>query len=136
MGKLRFKTQYGTVPNQILNSKKLSLKAKGLYGYLQAKPEGWEFSAERIVLETADGRDAVRSGLRELEKVGLLQRMRNKDTHGQWDHEYILYPNFPSAGFPSSDKPSINKAISKKKLNTTVPKGTRIKIGKEIHSIK
>lgn len=67
MAKLKISEQYGVIPNSVLHDAELSLKAKGLYGYIQSKPDGWEFSAERIMNECKDGLESVRAGLRELE---------------------------------------------------------------------
>lgn len=65
------------VANVVLNDKKLSLGAKGLFAYLFSKPEGWQFSSVRIAAEQADGRDAVLAALRELEVAGYLIRQKH-----------------------------------------------------------
>ena len=44
MGKLKITSSYGIVPNAILNNKELSLRAKGVFAFLQGKPDGWNFS--------------------------------------------------------------------------------------------
>lgn len=68
MAKLNLSHRYGITPNEILNDPRLSFKAKGLYGYIQSKPDGWEFSADKILTQTKDGRDGINAGLNELEK--------------------------------------------------------------------
>lgn len=90
MAKLKKPNQgWAWIPNTILQNKNLTLKAKGLWIHLNSKPEGWVFSAERIAAEQADGRDAVRSALRELEAAGLLSRSRRSVGTG-WEDEYEL----------------------------------------------
>lgn len=90
MTKLKKPNQgWAWIPNSILQNKNLTLKAKGLWIHLNSKPDGWNFSAERIAAEQADGRDAVRSALRELEEVGLLTRTRRSVGTG-WEDEYEL----------------------------------------------
>src|SRR5258708_5712315 len=64
------------VANEVLSRPDLSLKAKGLYAYLFSKPDGWDFSGDRIVNETKDGRKIVYAALKELENNNLLQRNR------------------------------------------------------------
>lgn len=64
------------VANSVLSDPNLSAKAKGLYAYLYSKPDDWDFSLHRIVLEMADGKRAIASGLRELEEAGYLTRTR------------------------------------------------------------
>ena len=90
MSKLRKPEQgWAWIPNAILQNKSVSLKAKGLWAYLNSKPDGWIFSIDRIANETADGRDAVRSAIHELETAGLLARTRRSIGTG-WEEEYDL----------------------------------------------
>lgn len=64
------------VANEILKDPNLSFKAKGLYAYLFSKPDTWDFSSNRMVMETKDGRKAIMSMLKELEESGYLQRLK------------------------------------------------------------
>lgn len=52
---------FTTVPNSVLNDPRLSWKSKGLWAYIQSKPDGWDFSSERIAKDSADGVESVRS---------------------------------------------------------------------------
>jgi hypothetical protein len=91
MPKLIIKNKYGIIPNEILNSKELSLSAKGLYGYLQSKPDGWRFSISRMASQLKEGKDAIRRAILELEKFGLLKRIPKKDKGGRWvGYDYEL----------------------------------------------
>ena len=74
MSKIDIRERYGTVPISILNSPLLSFKAKGVYAYIQAKPDGWDFSSKRIQNETKESIDSVQASLKELENNGLLIR--------------------------------------------------------------
>lgn len=65
--------------NEVAQSNKLSLKAKGLLSYLLSKPNDWEFAIDRIKREILEGRDAIMSGLQELETISLLKRERQYD---------------------------------------------------------
>ena len=123
-------------PNSILCDKSLSLKAKGLWAYIQSKPEGWDFSAERISNQNRDGRDGIRAALRELEDSGLLQRTRHKDKEGKWDWDYSLLskpwtekPSMenPPTGKPSTEKPSNKKTRNSKKEIVKKIEGTKTK---------
>ena len=84
------KTGWTATPNAIINSKRLTAKAKGLWTYLASKPTGWQFSSERIADDFADGRDSIRAGLRELEKVGLLKRTTTNDESGKFENRYEI----------------------------------------------
>ena len=69
----------------------LVLRAKGLFAYIQGKPDKWNFSAERIALECKEGLQSVRSALRELETFGYLQRVKSQNEKGHWEWDYILH---------------------------------------------
>jgi len=90
MAKLRIRNNYGVAPNELLNSAELSFKAKGLFTYIQSKPDGWDFSAERIAQQNKDGIDSVSAGLRELEALGYLTRNKTRTPQGFWETEYVL----------------------------------------------
>lgn len=70
------KVPFTQVSNEVLYDSNLSAKAKGLYAYLYAKPEKWDFAIDRIANEMADGRKSVNNGLQELEQQGYLYRER------------------------------------------------------------
>ena len=77
MNKLKQKdTGFTIVANKPLCDKGLSLSAKGLYAYLRSKPEGWQFSADRIALECLECVRTIKAILQELEDIGLLTRQR------------------------------------------------------------
>lgn len=93
MSKLIIKNRYGTTPNALLNNPEISFRAKGLFGYIQSKPDGWRFSAEKIHLQTKDGLSTIKSALKELEDFGFLERKKYKTDKGYWNWEYHLYEN-------------------------------------------
>jgi hypothetical protein len=53
-------------------------------------PDGWRTSSDRLARLGPDGRDSVRSGLRELEQRGYLVRRRVQDDRGRWSTELII----------------------------------------------
>lgn len=75
-----------------LNDERLSWKAKGLLAYLLSKPDDWQVYESDLIKRAADGRDAVRTGLRELEKYGYLSRRQVRGESGSFGHmEYTVY---------------------------------------------
>jgi hypothetical protein len=94
-----------------LNSVDISFKAKGLYAYIQSKPDNWEFSAERIAKQVKEGLPSVVSALKELENFGYLVRKRYQNNKGFWIVDYLLYeiPNEENlyAGNPMQENPNI-----------------------------
>lgn len=124
MSKLYIEKKYGITPNELLNRDDISFKAKGLFAFLQSKPNGWRFSVERIARQTKDGKDSIQSGLKELEKFSYLKRVPTKDKNGKWEgYDYILaekpFTENPSTGNPSTENPPTlsNIDISKKDIS-------------------
>lgn len=66
------------VANSVLNDKNITLQAKGLFAYIYSKPDGWDFSSERIARDCKNGIRAVKNILNELEEAGYLKRQRRK----------------------------------------------------------
>lgn len=67
------------VPNELLYNPSISFKAKGLWAYMNAKPDGWRFSANRIANETKEKRKAILAGLKELSSSGYITAKKLKD---------------------------------------------------------
>lgn len=79
MEKINFKKEkvpFTQVANEVLNNPQLSAKAKGVYSYLYSKPDGWNFESGRIAKDFTDGRDSIRTALKELEDEGYLKRYK------------------------------------------------------------
>lgn len=76
------------VANEVLYRSDLSLKAKGMFAYLFSKPDGWDFSGDRIAKETKDGRKVVYAALKELEDSKLLKRCRLSNGKVEYFIEY------------------------------------------------
>ena len=151
MGKLKILNRYATIPNHLLNDKSISLKAKGMYAFIQSKPEGWDFSAEKISHLIREGLPTVQSTLKELEASGYLSRFRFQNEKGYWDVTYELFefPSMPDvwndkriymnpdheivyAGNPYEENPIVgkpsnisNKDFSNKENNKTIIKTER-----------
>jgi DNA-binding MarR family transcriptional regulator len=102
------------VANEVLKDKNISFKAKGLYAYLFSKPDDWDFSSNRMILETTDGRKAIMGMLKELERAGYLNR--SKLPNGRMEYT-LKYSN-------KSLSPEMELRVEKpKSRNGTVPFG-------------
>jgi hypothetical protein len=106
MAKIIIKNRYGVVPNALLNSTELSFRAKGVYAYIQSKPDGWEFSAERISAQSKEGLTAVRMALKELEDTGYLTRVKQRSQKGYLNYEYQLFDS-PIEVSPTLENPTL-----------------------------
>ena len=120
MSKLIIEKRYATTPNAILNEPLLSLKAKGMFAYLQSKPENWKFSVNRMANELMEGKQSIQNALKELENYGLLCRIAQKNERGKWiGFDYVLsetpFTENPSTVNPLTGNPAtLNKQYNNK----------------------
>jgi hypothetical protein len=134
MALIKHTGKYTSISNQLLNSINLSWKAKGLWAFINSKPDGWKFSQERISQQTKDGLESTRSGLKELQEAGYLVVTRKRQGDGQLDEaEYHLYedPTYlgksnvgsPKLGSPNaiSNTDKRKKEVVRKNNKTTNP---------------
>ncbi len=70
------------VDKRVLEDPRLSWKAKGLMGYMLSRPDNWRISLEDLIQRATEGRDAVRTGLEELEYAGYVVRRRTHNPDG------------------------------------------------------
>ena len=67
------------IPNKILRNPELTAKAKGILCLLLSNQDGWKSHITTICNMMADGKTAIDSGLKELEKYGYLRRLAYRD---------------------------------------------------------
>jgi len=85
-------TGFTIMHNETIRDTGLSFKARGLLLYLLSLPDDWTVSADHLQRMSAkDGRDAIRTGLVELERAGYLRRWKHQDARGRWINESIIY---------------------------------------------
>lgn len=82
--------RYGRTPQCLLADKTISLKAKGIFAFIEDKPDNWEFSVKKLEYLLKEGQEAITSALQELEENHYLERKRYQDGKGYWQVEYIL----------------------------------------------
>ena len=63
----------------IWNDPYVSMKAKGLFGYMRSKPANWDFSCKRIAGEMRDSTKPIQLAMKELEGRGYLSRRKRAD---------------------------------------------------------
>ncbi|MFF8932280.1 hypothetical protein ACF1AO_34010 [Streptomyces longwoodensis] len=88
------------IANGLFRDTRLSFKAKGIFGYISTHRDGWQVTVAGLVRSGPDGRDAVRTGMRELETHGYLvrERLRRADgTLGEIVYSITDRPTFVDA---------------------------------------
>ena len=91
--------QFTRLRNCWLRDDRLSLKAKGLLGYLMSHTAGYRCSQAQMTRESADGRDSIVTGIRELEGAGYLRKIPARSSGGRFaEDDYELIDPFDSTG--------------------------------------
>lgn len=83
---------------------RLSFRARGVLLWLLDKPDDWTTTADAIATHGTEGRDAIRSALRELESCAYLVRRKWRTGTGTWQSEWTVYerPNGTEPGRETS----------------------------------
>ena len=100
---------YTVMSNEHLRNRELSLKAKGLLSQMLSLPEEWDYSLEGLSRINREGVDAIRTGIRELEEHGYLERRRLRDGSGRLaGTEYVVHERAVARpSLPESDEPAL-----------------------------
>lgn len=86
------------IRNCWVRDSRISFKAKGLLAYLVSHSEGYACSQAQMVRESADGKDAIRSALDELEGAGYLTRVPTRSAGRFAEDDYALTDPFDADG--------------------------------------
>ena len=73
-------SNYTTMCNYHLRDQGLSLKGKGLLSMLLSLPDTWNYSVRGLSSITPDGVDGVLTALKELERLGYLERNQQRES--------------------------------------------------------
>lgn len=96
---------YSIVSNKVLRDTNLSMKARFLLVFMLSLADTWEYSVAGLAKAVGCGRDAITSGLQELEANGYLERNRSRDEKGRLkEMEYVLYEEPPKESIQSEDE--------------------------------
>lgn len=123
---------YTVMANHHLRDERLSLKSKGLLSLILSLPDDWRISIEGMTQFSADGKDAIRSAIRELTDAGYITRAQTHSEAGTFSgYDYIVHETpaaSPSSGFPTMEKPTTENPTTEnptlrntEELSTDIP---------------
>lgn len=135
VGKIKKKTfqkEFTIIPNEPLQRKDLSWKAKGLLSYLLSLPEDWEVFKTELQNHSTDGRDSTSGAFDELVKFGYITKEEVRSSKGHFkgfDYTVFSEPqpitDFPKSGKPISENPISEKPTLQRKKTTTKKQKTK-----------
>ena len=98
------------IDRRTLEDERLSWAARGVIGYLLAKPDDWDIRVEDLRKHGDLGRDGIYAVLKELERYGYLKRIRCRDARGYFsDIDTTIFevpvPDLPDTAEPDTVQP-------------------------------
>ena len=93
-----YQEKFTVIPQEVFIDPRLDFRSRGVLATIVSLPSGWDFSIEglsRIVAESerGEGRDAVKTSVQFLEKLGYLSRVRTQNEKGHFSgYDYFRFP--------------------------------------------
>jgi DnaD/phage-associated family protein len=117
-------TNFVVMDKTSLQDKRLSWKAKGLHAYMLSLPNDWKFYDVELEKHAKDGKDALKTALKELEYLGYMKRIRKRNDEGKFDWETLIfeqpYTENPLVENPSMENPQLLNNDITNNLNKVV----------------
>lgn len=101
----RVRSNFTTLPNELIHDHRLSWKALGILVFVLSFPDNFRFRLSHLSKQKASGRDATRTGIKELQVAGYLRIQRERGERGKFSHTIWLVSDQPEFSSPSSDSP-------------------------------
>lgn len=89
--KSKVDANYSIIPNEILRSKEMTWKAKGLLCYLLSMSDDWKLHKSDLANRSKDGYDSMINAWKELECLGFIETIRIKSGNLFAGYEYIVH---------------------------------------------
>lgn len=113
---LAFEDKFVQVPNEWIRDSRISRKARGLLVEIMSHSPGWIVTLESLVGAGVEGREALRTAIKELEKFGYLERERERNSDGTLAGvDYVIRD--PWSIEPTSDNPTLVDPPHKKTIS-------------------
>lgn len=108
-----------TVHKSFIHDDNLSWKAKGILLYLLSRPDDWRIYETELNKHSSDGRDSLRTGIKELEEAGYIHRTRKRNEKGQLrEYEYQVFEQPNQIGKSNVGKSNVGKSNTTNNNNT------------------
>jgi hypothetical protein len=67
-----------------VNDERMSAKSKGILLYFLSLPDDWVIHETEIVKHFSDGKESIRTGIKELIKLGYITKFQNRQENGNF----------------------------------------------------
>jgi len=94
------RSPFAVIDRRLLEDSRLSWAARGVLGYLFAKPDDWTLNVEDLRRRGDLGRDALYKILKHLQRVGYVRREFTRDANGRVTGVVYAVFEVPEAPFP------------------------------------
>jgi hypothetical protein len=116
----KVRSNFTTLPNDLIRDPRISWKALGILVFVLSLPDNFRLRLSHLAKQKTSGRDATRTGLKELQQAGYLRIQRErgergKFTHTTWlvtDRSGDLEPDSPRSDFPYTVNPTADNPYS------------------------
>ena len=136
--KIEKNDNYTVMSNYHLRDRNLSYKAKGLLSFMLSLPEDWDYSLAGLCSISKEGRDGIRSILKELQDHHYLKIEKVRDDKGHFEYNYLIYEvphfieleketNYPDTGNSHLDSPVV-EGLTQINTNKQIGKVDKTKI--------
>jgi len=83
---------YVMINKTILNNRKISAKAKGVFFYMMSLPDDWNMNVKELAEHFSEGRDVIYRTIRELEENGYIKKIQRRSKTGNFNQvEYLIF---------------------------------------------
>ncbi len=99
---------YAVIDRRLLEDQRLGWAARGLLGYLLAKPDDWQLRVSDLCRRGDLGRDGIRRVLQQLQDHGYVRREQVRDARGRvvgLDYTVLEVPESPGPDLPGPAVP-------------------------------
>ena len=96
---------YVKIPNNLVNDRTISWKAKGLFCHMASKPDNYNFTVASLASQFPDGKSAIFAALDELKERGWITYLKRSNGQGKYKLETSIEPESDNQyeAMPESD---------------------------------
>ena len=98
-------SNYVKIPNDLVDDRTISWKAKGLFCHMASKPNHWNFTVASLASQFPDGKAAIFAALKELKERGWINYIKRANGQGKYKLQTSLEPESDNQyeAMPESD---------------------------------